>query len=269
MLRGCELIFTAIWAIVYRHKKLVLADWLGVILAVTGVVVVGISALLTEPHSAVAQTPASMQLLAMVLILTAMGLAALQTVLEEELLQDVDATASELVSYEGIWGVYFTTFMALPLANILPENAGEGLFEHSLESFSMLGTSLQLLLLWIAFVVVVFAYNLSGLALCAYTSAINRTIYESMRAITVWVLSVAVNSIWEESGGGERLTKMSAVQGLGFVVMVMGSFVYNRVLKLPDCGGSENVLAIQETLLKEDEGEPPETVGASSIATTE
>jgi drug/metabolite transporter (DMT)-like permease len=177
MLRGSELIFTATWAIVYRHKKLGLADWVGVGVTVVGVAVVGISSILTEPHpSSTTHAPASMQIMAMILILVAMGLAALQTVLEEELLHDVDATACELVSYEGLWGVYFTSLFALPLAQIMPENAGEGLFEHTLESFQMLGASLKLFGLWFAFVVAVFAYNLSGLALCAYTSAISRTI---------------------------------------------------------------------------------------------
>jgi hypothetical protein len=32
---------------------------------------------------------------------------------------------------------------------------------------------------------------------------------------------------------------MSSIQGLGFVLMVLGSFVYNRVLKLPECGQEE------------------------------
>jgi hypothetical protein len=81
-----------------------------------------------------------------------------------------------------------------------------------------------------------------------------------MRAIIVWALSVAVNYFWEDSGGGERLTRMSGIQGLGFAIMVIGSFVFNRILRLPECG-DEAHNAIQEALLTEAQGEPPEPPG--------
>jgi hypothetical protein len=42
------------------------------------------------------------------------------------------ATASELCAFEGFWGSYLQVFIAIPLANIMPESAGEGLFEHTI-----------------------------------------------------------------------------------------------------------------------------------------
>jgi drug/metabolite transporter (DMT)-like permease len=237
MLRGAELIFTAIWAIIYRHKKLVMADWIGVLLTLIGVVTIGMSSILTKSDpKGNADVSVPLQLMARVLVLVGLGLLGMQGVLEEELLQDIDATPYELVSYEGLWGVYFTTLIAMPLAQILPESAGEGLFEHTIESWQMLVSSQYLTILWVVFVIVACAYNVAGLLVTSFTSAINRAIYEALRAIGVWMLSVGVYYVWDGGIGGERVTPMSSIQGLGFVLMVLGSFVYNRVLKLPKCG---------------------------------
>jgi drug/metabolite transporter (DMT)-like permease len=236
MLRGAGLLFIPFWSILYRHKKLFLADWLGVSMTLIGVVTIGISSILTEGSKAAGQTSVPLQVMAIALVLIAMSIFSMQGVLEEELLQDVDATPFELVSYEGLWGVYFTSLIAMPLAQILPENAGEGIFEHSVESFKMILSSQRLTILWGVFIIVAFSYNVAGLSLTSFTSAINRGIYESMRAIGVWVLSVTVYYIWGGKNGGERITPLSSIQGLGFAMMVLGSLVYNRVLKLPDCG---------------------------------
>jgi drug/metabolite transporter (DMT)-like permease len=101
MFGGSELIFAAIWAIGYRHKKLVMVDWLAVIITVVGITIVGVSSLITQTDDPqTSQAPVIPQIGAMFLILIGMGLSALQTVLEEELLQDVDATSCELASYE-------------------------------------------------------------------------------------------------------------------------------------------------------------------------
>jgi drug/metabolite transporter (DMT)-like permease len=268
MLRGAELIFTALWAIIYRHKKLVMADWIGVLMTVVGIVTIGLSSILTESdQTGSRQVSIPLQILSMVLVLVAMGLLGFQGVLEEELLQDVDATAYELVSYEGLWGVYFTTLITMPLAQILPETAGEGIFEHSVESFQMLLSSQTLTILWFGFIFVSFAYNVTGLLVTSFTSAINRAIYEALRAIGVWVLSVAVYYIWDGRIGGERVTRMSSIQGLGFVLMVLGSFIYNRLLRLPDCGplGARTPL-LTEQLAQASYGAEPEG-GDSEVPT--
>jgi hypothetical protein len=42
--------------------------------------------------------------------------------------------------------------------------------------------------------------------------------------------------LWPDSGAGEKLSKWSLLQGAGFIV---GSFIYNRIFKLPFCAYEE------------------------------
>jgi hypothetical protein len=47
------------------------------------------------------------------------------------------------------------------------------------------------------------------------------------------VLSVVIYYIWPDSGAGEKVTLWSILQGGGFLISIFGSFVYNRIVKLP------------------------------------
>jgi drug/metabolite transporter (DMT)-like permease len=236
MLRGCILLFTALLAIFYRHQKLRPVDWLGVVTTLVGVTIVGVSALLrgdAGADSSIANAPKGMKILAMGLMVIGQALQAFQTVVEEELLHDIDATESEVVAFEGLWGLYFTTFLAMPLADILPESWGIGIYENSIESFKMVAGSGKLIGLVIGFCVVICGLNITGMMVTSFSSAIHRNIYEALRSIAVWALSVIIFYIWPDSGAGESVDKWSALQGAGFLVSILGSFLYNRVIKLP------------------------------------
>jgi hypothetical protein len=54
----------------------------------------------------------------------------------------------------------------------------------------------------LAYFLAVCFYNVSGLVLCGCTSALHRTIYDSLRSITTWAASVFVYYTW---GGGDTL----------------------------------------------------------------
>jgi hypothetical protein len=236
MFRGSILLFTAILAILYRGQRLRAVEWVGVGVTIAGITVVGLSAILGRGDDAgdsIANSPMGMQVLAMGLIVVAQGLQAFQTIVEEQLLHDIDAPESEVVAFEGFWGLFFSTFIAMPLANIMPEDAGEGIFEQSLESFVLLGRSAALIGLTIGYCVAIAGLNLTGMMVTSFSSAIHRNIYEALRSISTWALSVIIYYIWPDSGAGEALTPMSAVQGVGFLISIFGSFVYNKVLKLP------------------------------------
>jgi hypothetical protein len=115
----------------------------------------------------------------------------------------------------------------------MPEDAGEGIFEQSLESCFVLAPAKKQIGLVVGYCVVIAGLNMSGMMVTSFSSAIHRNIYEALRSISTWVLSVIIYYIWPDSGAGEKLNLMSIVQGVGFCISIFGSFVYNRVVKLP------------------------------------
>jgi drug/metabolite transporter (DMT)-like permease len=254
MFRGSILLFTALLACFYRHQKLRFVDWLGVIVTILGITIVGLSSVVrknkADNTTSTANAPLTMQLVAMLLIVIAQGLQAFQTIVEEQLLHDVDATESEIVAFEGLWGLYFSTFLTMPIANIVPQEWGEGLFEQSLETFKMLFSSWQLGVLALGYCAAILGLNQTGMMITSFSTAIHRNIYEALRSIAVWALSAIVYYIWPKSGAGEKLDWWSFLQAFGFLVSIFGTFIYNRVIKFPCLYYADDSKATEQPLIE-------------------
>jgi hypothetical protein len=132
---------------------------------------------------------------------------ALVIVLTEKLLHNVDATEYKIVRYEGIWSVFLSSFILRPIGNTRPQNAGEGTFESTLETFLMLSRTPKLIGLAIGHIAVIIIYNVMGMKVTLFSSAIHRNCYESIKSICTWALSVIVDDIWPSSGASEPLKK--------------------------------------------------------------
>ena len=154
------------------------------------------------------------------------------------------------MSFEGLWGLYFSSFITLPIASILPENLGEGLFENSIETAVMIYNSFTIVLLVVGYMISILGYNLTGMYVTSFSTAIHRNIYEALRSMAVWALSVIVYYLFPKSGGGEPINILSLLQLAGFAVSICGSFIYNRVIKLPFLKYEEDELN-NEPLIKE------------------
>jgi drug/metabolite transporter (DMT)-like permease len=233
MFRGAIIVFTALLSIFYRKKRLVPVDWFSIFVVIFGVVLVGVSAVAEEAPSEKHDVPMGKQLVAMVLVLFGQMLQSIRAIVEERILHDIDASPPEIIGFEGNWGVYVLVLIGLPLANILPESTGEGIYEDSLESFKMLFGSFKLGMLMVGYCAAVCCYNVSGLVLCGLTSALHRTIYDSLRSITTWVVSVLVYYAWPTSGAGEAVSWWSLLRLFGFGTMVLGSLIYQRMIRIP------------------------------------
>jgi hypothetical protein len=120
---------------------------------------------------------------------------------------DVDATEYKIVRYEGIWGVFLSSFIVMPIGNIRLQNAGEGTFESTLETFLMLSRTSKLFGLAIEHNAVITIYNVMGMKVTLFSSTIHRNCYKSIKSICTWALSVIVDDIWPSNGASEPLKK--------------------------------------------------------------
>ena len=115
----------------------------------------------------------------------------------------------------------------------------------------MLSHSYTLIILAIAYIIAIVGYNQTGMMVTSFSTAIHRNIYEALRSIAVWVLSAVVYYLFPNSGGGEPLNIMSLIQLLGFAISILGSFIYNRVIKFP-CYNYENENENQQAISQQE-----------------
>jgi len=167
-------------------------------------------------------------------------------IVEELLLKTRKYDPLNVVFMEGFWGVTIMTFVALPLLYLLhappvsPDlyTTAEAIPTIDLFSENMFDGIAQMInqpiffhenlifLLSVAF------YNFFGLSLTRYLSTVHRTLIDACRTVTVWLFQVFLFYIGLE-GAGEKLGWWSIIQLVGFIFLVMGTIIYNEVLRMP------------------------------------
>lgn len=249
MFRGSTLIFTAFTNRIFHHTPFDIPDVFGIFFTFLGLIFVAASSVITAYNGQTLNYGSSIQLelMSFFLILLSQGFHAIQTILEEFSFRDTNATEYEFASYEGIWGIFYTTFIMMPIANIIPESWGEGLFESSVDSLYMLTHSWQLFLLLIIYIISITLFNLSFIFVTEFSTRKERNICDALRPIAVWVMSVIVCYSVPRINAGEPASLFTLIELVGFLLMFFGSCIYNRLIKFK-CHHKGKISDVQSVL---------------------
>ena len=121
MLRGAIIVFSAILSRYILGKSLSRMQWVGVGLAVFGILCVGTAGILNSEVSVTAADATGLQVATGIgFVLLGQLVQAAQTVIEQKLLTDVDVAPTLFVGIEGIWGVLLMSVLVFPLLLHLP-----------------------------------------------------------------------------------------------------------------------------------------------------
>ncbi|OHT03966.1 hypothetical protein TRFO_28620 [Tritrichomonas foetus] len=229
---GFQVLFATLFAVTIRKQQLFLVDWLGLFISVAGMCFSGVAALL-RGISSDSNQPISNIFFSFIILIFAHGVQAFQTILEEKLLHDEGINGATLTACEGTWGFYIMSFFVMPISSILPPTAALELYENTLESFQMIIKSWRLFGLVFGYLLTVTLFTYSGILVTEMSTAIHRNMYEMLRPLPVWILSFISYYMTESKEIGEPIDTFTILELCGFGVSILGSLIYNRVLKFP------------------------------------
>ena len=229
---GFRVLFATLLAVTYRRQQLLLVDWLGLFISVAGMSFSGVATLLRGIAREDNQTISDM-FFSFIIVILSHGVQAFQTIFEEKLLHDEGINTATLTAFEGIWGLYISVFIVLPFVGVISPTGQLELYENTLETFEMLGKSKRLVVLVLFYVLFVTMFSFFGIAVTELSSAIHTNMYEMVRPLPVWLLSFATYYISGNEALGEPLDLYTLLELGGFATSVIGSLIYNRVLKFP------------------------------------
>lgn len=229
---GFRVLFATLLAVTYRRQQLLLVDWLGLFISVAGMSFSGVATLLRGIAREDNQTISDM-FFSFIIVILSHGVQAFQTIFEEKLLHDEGINTATLTAFEGIWGLYISVFIVLPFFGVISPTGQLELYENTLETFEMLGKSKRLVALVLLYVLFVTMFSFFGIAVTELSSAIHTNMYEMVRPLPVWLLSFATYYISGNEALGEPLDLYTVLELGGFATSVIGSLIYNRVLKFP------------------------------------
>jgi drug/metabolite transporter (DMT)-like permease len=226
MMRGAQVVFCTILSVVFLQTKLDQFQKMGILITVFGITIVGLASCLADSGTEATPIPVSTQLFGIFLILLAQLVQAVQMIMEQWLLQDIQMDALEVAGYEGLWGSILCFTVFLPLAYLLP-GSDEGHLEDSYDSMLMLYHSRSIVLCEFLNCLSVLSYNWFGLVVTQDFTAMHRVIIEASRSLMVWISDLVIFYVITDGAFGEAWTWSSWLQLLGFGVLLSGTIVYN------------------------------------------
>ncbi|XP_003744054.1 solute carrier family 35 member F6 [Galendromus occidentalis] len=226
MLRGAVIIFTGIFSMVFLKAKLHRFKWLGIVLVLVGLIVVGVSDILHADADAKAlggntegQKSSSAVITGDLIIVGAQVITALQMVLEEGFVSKTNVAPLQAVGLEGLFGMItlgalLVPFYFIKIGHVPIDDSIDGIvqiFNNRWIAVGFGGT-----LLSISF------FNYAGISVTKQLSATTRMVLDSVRTIIIWAVSLGVS--WQ-------IFHYETV--IGFVVLLSGMAVYNNLLIVP------------------------------------
>lgn len=225
MLRGAVIIFTGLFSVAFLGRKLDCSQWIGICVTIAGLIVVGLADLLSGPGSGKSLSDV---ITGDLLIIMAQIIVAIQMVLEEKFVYKHNVHPLRAVGTEGLFGFCILTLLLIPFYFIPAgdfSSSDRGVLEDSLDAFCQMGNQPLIILALLGNISSIAFFNFAGISVTKEISATTRMVLDSLRTVVIWVVSLGVG--WE---------KFHALQILGFVVLLLGTGLYNGLHKPFMCG---------------------------------
>jgi drug/metabolite transporter (DMT)-like permease len=226
MLRGAELVFAAIFSIAFLKRKLNYMHLNGLLLSVLGVACVGGSSLLSGAGAKDGESQEDV-MYGMGLVVLSQMVQAVQLTFEDYFLADLRMAPLQVVGFEGLYGMLLMVFAVCPAIFFLPGSDVGGKLENSLDSIELIKSSKPILILCVCQACAMLMYNFAGMCVTDHLGAVFRTILETLRTMFVWIVDCCL-FYFTSTGLGEGLNEYSLLQLTGFVILVVGTLVYDK-----------------------------------------
>ena len=233
MLRSSTLIFGAIVNVYYFNKPLPTFQLYSIFLTIVSLFFITLAALLSGSKTTHRETTPFFVAIMIIVRVLSKSLQAISMIIEEKVMSSFTLTPIEVTGFSGIWSL---TFSSLILIYVTIRN-----IEPLTSTLLALQQSKCILILSIATVIIFAVWTILSLKITKMASAIARMVFDQLTIVIVWVVQLSIN--WIICGNenlekrflktGEAWTKWSWLQLFGFAIMVFGSLVYQKIVKIP------------------------------------
>lgn len=216
MLRGSTVLFTAIFSFIFLKRRFFRHEYLGILLVVVGLTIVGVSASLKKPSSSAAKNP----VLGNILVIVAQVVQSSQFVVEESIIKSYKLPPMYLVGCEGLFGLglsLITLAVFQAFASSSPDDA--------VVAFEQIGSCWRCGVATLVLLSAIPLFNGAAVTVTKELSAATRMILDAMRNISVWSFTMLYSSFFHE--------EFDWLQLVGFFFLVLGSTIYKEILKIP------------------------------------
>jgi len=214
MTRGAIVIFTCLLSVTCLGRKQHKYHVAGVACVAFGITLVSLSTLMTPSHAAAAGAVSTRtKLFGISLCLIAQIFQATMIVYEEKIMSKYTVPPLLVVGMEGAFGILFGIILLCGLNFMHIENTAGAVYQIS--------HSKPLLIAVVGSIFSIAFFNFSGVTVTQKSSAVARSTIDVSRTMIIWGVELAMG--WNT---------FNVLQFAGFVVLAVGTMLYNRIITL-------------------------------------
>ena len=223
VLQGARLIFTAFLSVAFLGSKVPAYYWTGVISVAVGLVVVSLGDMINDDSNS---TDSNSLITGNLLIVASQAVNSIQFVLEQKLLKGYNIPPLQAVGWEGVFGFCILGVALVPMYFIpwhVP--AGPGFwqdhirFEDIIDAVNQLSYIPSLAIAFVSVNISIAFFNFAALSVTKLEDAITRTVLDSLRAVIIWIISLALK--WQY---------FEYFQPIGYFIVVIGICVFCNII---------------------------------------
>jgi len=211
MTRGAVVIFTCLFSVMFLGRKQHQYHLVGVFLVFLGITLVSMSSLVSGPTSTSSAGPVHQKLLGIGLCIAAQVFQATMLVYEENIMSKYTIPPLLVVGMEGTFGFLFGVVLLVAVSFLNIEHPDAALYQMT--------HSTPLLCAAVGSIFSIAFFNFSGVTVTKHASATARSTIDVSRTVLIWVVELAMG--WNS---------FSKLQLLGFIILAIGTMVYNRLI---------------------------------------
>lgn len=227
-LKGIRVVFSAILLVVFLKRKLFAFHWFAVAATIAGLVVASIPSVLEPPKGKDEKTSAEVAI-GICLALGGEFIRSLRGVVEEKMMKKMKYDPLLVVGLQGIYALLLS-IPALFVVNAITTGSGAPLEDINL-TWDQFSSSAVIVGLYFTFPVAVPGLFISGAYVTKLMSAVHNALTTILTNAIVWIIAIVVHEI--DSSRGKDLIPLSAVQLLGFLMVLTASLIYDAIIRIP------------------------------------
>lgn len=233
MLRGARIPISGVMSVVFLKRRLYAHHWLGIFILLVGLGLVAIAGFFMDSHSTTTET--GLLILGISLTIGAQVISSAQMIVEETFVRGRNFHVLAVAGMEGLFGIVIMGLFVLPAMYFVK---GNGLIasvfaENSLDAIVQIRNSGMLQLFMALYVCSIAFFNFFGLMLTKKLSAVHRMLMDTLRTVTIWGVEVIIYYATHDTSYGEPLSVWSIAQLGGFLLLILGTLLYNEVIRIP------------------------------------
>lgn len=210
MCRGCVVVFTCFLSVFVLKRRQEPHQYLGVSLVALGITIVSLEAVL---YGSTSSTVHEAPWIGIALCVAGQFFQSSMLVIEEKFLSSHTIPPLQMVGLEGLFGC----FIGVVLLTFLQRTG----MEKSTEAMYMLQSSGWLQFGCIASMFSIAFFNWSGVTVTQQASAVARSTIDVSRTSLIWIAELVL-----------RWNTFSWLQLAGFTILVIGTLIYNAIIRV-------------------------------------